>query len=126
MHRLLVRVGVCRFGLYTVARFSTLEMYMYFLVYWPEEESVSTVERDAISCPSGCDLSVGAKCEVAVRRQKYKGRIAAKGNRLFGICCNLFLMNKVVRIIECRTQVRIQVGYRDKVQSTKGKGYVHF
>ena len=65
-----------------MARFSSLEMYRYFVIYWPEEGSVSTVERDAISCSSGREFNIGVDCDVTVKRQKYKGRIAARGNEI--------------------------------------------
>ena len=51
-------------------------------MYWPEEESIIAVRSQTISWSSTCtyELDVGAQCEVVVRNQSYKGKIAARGD----------------------------------------------
>ena len=44
-------------------------------MYWPLEESASTVPTSAISGGS----EVGDECEVKINKHKYSGRVAAKG-----------------------------------------------
>lgn len=71
-------------------------MHKYFLVYWPEEQSVSAVTNEAISWPSACEFEVGAECEVTVRRQTYRGKIAARGDFL---CIHVLCFTKVLPIL---------------------------
>jgi len=51
----------------------------YYLVYWPEEQSVSSVRSDGITSPSLVDLKVGVDCKVSLGRRLYNGKIAATG-----------------------------------------------
>ena len=63
-------------------------MHKYYLVYWPGEESVTAVSAEAISYPPLHELEVGVDCEVTIRRQTHKGKIAARGNIKF---CMLYV-----------------------------------
>jgi len=45
-------------------------------VYWPSEDSASTVPTSAIF--SGGN-EVGENCEVTISKKKYSGKVAAKG-----------------------------------------------
>jgi len=46
----------------TKALASPPENNRYYLVYWPEEQSVSSVRSDGITSPSLVDLKVGVDC----------------------------------------------------------------
>ncbi len=54
-------------------------MHRYYLVYWPEERSVSTVKSNGICSPSLEELKVGVGCKVSIGRRLYDGKIAATG-----------------------------------------------
>ena len=55
--------------------FFLLEAYSHVLVYWPLEDSETTISTTNVS--SGKD--VGEECMVELRNKKYTGIIAAKG-----------------------------------------------
>ena len=55
-------------------------------MYWPLEGSVTTVDSAAIS--SGNDI--GSSCFVTIKKEKFEGRIAAKGNKnMCNYLCNI-------------------------------------
>ena len=48
----------------------------YYLVHWPDEESVSVVSGDTLSSDK-----IGENCKVKVHRKEYVGKILAKGKQ---------------------------------------------
>ena len=51
----------------------------FFLIYWPEEESVTAVPSKRIVEPSSDSLGVGDYCQVKHARTVYEGKVAAVG-----------------------------------------------
>ena len=51
----------------------------FFLIYWPGEDSVTTVAAKNILEPSNNDLGVGDYCKVKYKQSVYEGQVAAVG-----------------------------------------------
>ena len=49
------------------------------LVFWPEDDAVSIVSKNAVINPVECCLKEGVDCQVKERKKVYKGRIIAIG-----------------------------------------------
>ena len=86
------------------------EMHKYYLVDWPEEESVTAVSAEAISCPPPHQLEVGVDCEVTIRRQTHRGKIAAKGN-------NSYVNSTVLLLTANLPLLHIHVGSKSEMES---------
>ena len=51
----------------------------FFLIYWPEEESATTIPGKNIVEPSSNSLSVGDYCKVKHTCTVYEGQVATAG-----------------------------------------------
>ena len=49
-------------------------------MYWPDEDSVSTVSAAAVR--GHCTMTVGEQCKVSVSKKDYNGKVAAKGKNI--------------------------------------------
>ncbi len=54
-------------------------MHKYYLVFWPEEQSVSSVKIESITSPAQEELKCGTECTVKIKKQLHCGKIAATG-----------------------------------------------
>ena len=52
---------------------------MYYLVFWPDEESVSAVHKNSIASQPVEALETGMECQVKQGTKVYSGKIAATG-----------------------------------------------
>ena len=60
----------------------------FLLVYWPNEEGVSVVSRNAIVMPGADNLVVDSECRVRVGKEVYAGKVAALGKEAY--ICTVF------------------------------------
>ena len=60
---------------------------LYYLVYWPEEQGVSSVHKASIVSPPLEDIKVGTECQVKEGKSVYSGRIASVGTLVLSLLC---------------------------------------
>ena len=73
----------------------------YYLIFWPEEDSVSVVIRSSIVGSDFDTLDVGTECQVKQRSKLFSGKVAASGEKKLILTCSI---GYIINILSGRIQ----------------------